>query len=242
MLVNNELYFAASNSFNDPFDCRARKDFEFKDGNDLISRMAQLEAAHQGITIEDAIAYLSKITATQGAIQAYKNRKSELFQKLVLQSFGICSFSEIPDDVLMWSHYSDGHKGFCVEFSRTDENILEQARPVDYPINDEFPFIDYWKTKPEEQIEEFKKIVLTKSKHWCYEKEWRILDRPSHVDATYSGHTSTYPDSMLSGIIFGARMPNENRETIIDLLSKKSVAFYESVIVKDHFKLEVSGI
>jgi hypothetical protein len=120
--------------------------------------------------------------------------------------------------------------------------MLKWARPVDYPINDEFPFIDYWKTKPEEQIEEFTKIVLTKSKHWCYEKEWRILDRPSYVDATYSGHTSTYPDSMLSGIIFGARMSQKDRKTIIDILSKKSVAFYEAEIVKERFELEVSGI
>ena len=242
MLANNELYFAGSNTFNDPFDCRARKDFEFKDGNELISKMAPLEAAHQGIKIEDAIAYLKDVTATQEATHDYKKKKYELFQQLVLQSFGICSFSEIPDDILMWSHYSDGHKGFCVEFSRTDENMLKWARPVDYPINDEFHFINYWKTKPEEQIEEFTKIVLTKSKHWCYEKEWRILDRPSYVDATYSGHTSTYPDSMLSGIIFGARMSQKDRKTIIDILSKKSVAFYEAVIVKDRFELEVSGI
>ena len=242
MLANNELYFAASNAFNDPFDCRARKDFEFNDNNDLISKMAPLEATHQGIAVSEAVAYLKEVTATQDAIQDYKKRKSELFQLLVLQSFGICSFSEIPNDILMWSHYSDGHKGFCAEFIRTDENMLKWARSVDYPTNDEFPCIDYWKTKPEEQIEEFTKIILTKSKHWCYEKEWRILDRPSEIDATYSGHTSTYPDSMLSGIIFGARMPQKDRKTIIDILSKKAVSFYEAVIVKDRFELSVVDI
>lgn len=36
MLANNELYFAASDSFNDPFDCRARKEFEFKDDDEFI--------------------------------------------------------------------------------------------------------------------------------------------------------------------------------------------------------------
>lgn len=242
MLANNELYFAASNAFNDPFDCRARKDFEFNDSDELISKMAPLEAAHQGITLEDAIAYLKGVAATREATHDYKRTKSELFQKLVLQSFGICSFSEISNDILMWSHYSDGHKGFCIEFSRTDENMLTWARPVDYPVNNDFPFIDYWKTKPEEQIEEFTKIVLTKSEHWCYEKEWRILDRPQYTDGAYVGHTSKYPENMLSGIIFGARMPNEDRKTIIDLFSNKPVPFYEAVTVNDRFELEVYGI
>ncbi len=242
MLASNELYFSASNGFNDPFDCRARKDFEFKDRNELISKMAPLEATHQEITIEDAVAYLRGVTATQATIDDYKKEKSELFQQLVLQSFGICSFSEISNDILMWSHYSDGHKGFCLEFSRSDENRLKWARPVDYPTNDEFPFINYWKTEPEEQIQEFTKIVLTKSKHWGYEKEWRIVDGPSQVDATYSGHTSTYPDSMLSGIIFGVRMPEKDRKIIIDILSKKTIAFYEAVIVKNRFQIEVVRI
>jgi hypothetical protein len=242
MLANNELYFAASNAFNDPFDCRARKGFKFKDTNELMLKMAPLEVTHQKITMAEAVTYLKVVTAKPEAIEEYKRRKSDLFQLLVLQSFGICSFSEISHDILMWSHYSDGHKGFCVEFNRTDENILGSARPVDYPTDDEFPFIDYWKVKPEEKIEEFSKIVLTKSKHWCYEKEWRILDRPNHVDATYSGHTSSYPDSMLSGIIFGARMSREDRRTVIDILSKKPVAFYEAETVKDRFEIKVTEI
>ena len=29
-------------------------------------------------------------------------------------SIGVSCFSEKPDDMLMWSHYADSHKGFCV--------------------------------------------------------------------------------------------------------------------------------
>lgn len=239
MLANNELYFAASNAFNDPFDCSARKEFEFKDKNELITKMAPLEASHQNISIGEAESYLEQVVASEQTTEDYIKKKSVLFQKLVLQSFGICSFSEIPNDILMWSHYSDGHKGFCVEYSRTDENILKWARPVAYPGNDEFPYIDYWQREPEEQIGEFTKVILTKSRHWGYEKEWRILDRPSHVDDNYSGHTSTYPDRMLSGVIFGARMPEKDRKTIRGVLASKSVAFYEAEVIKNRFQINI---
>ncbi len=32
-------------------------------------------------------------------------------------SLRICCFSEQPDSILMWSHYAQDHKGFCVEYS-----------------------------------------------------------------------------------------------------------------------------
>lgn len=239
MLANNELYFASSDAFNDPFDCRARKEFEFKDRNELITKMAPLEVSHQSITIKKAVSYLEEVTASPQTTENYIKKKSEHFQQVVMQSFGICSFSEIPDNILMWSHYSDGHKGFCIEFSRSDENMLNWAKPVDYPANDEFPFIDYWKGKQKEQIEEFKKIILTKSKHWYYEKEWRIVDGLGYVDANYQGHTETYQDNMLSGIIFGERMSKMDRKTIKDILEKKPVVFYEAEKVKNRFQIRI---
>lgn len=239
MLANNELHFAASNTFNDPFDCSARKEFEFKDENDLISKMAPLEVSHKKISIKDAVSYLEGITSSPEATDDYIKKKSTLFQKVVLQSFGICSFSEIPDDILLWSHYANGHKGFCIEYSRTDENILKGARPVTYPEDDEFPYVDYWKTEPEEQIEEFAKVVLTKSRHWNYEKEWRILDRPDHIDESYRGHRSTYPNSMLTGIIFGEQMPEKSRKTIRDILTGKPVTFYEAKLIKNRFQISI---
>lgn len=240
MLANNELYCAASNTFNDPFDCSARREFEFKDKNELITKMAPLEVSHQGITMTEAMSYLEGIAASESTIKDYITKKSALIQELMFQQiFGICSFSQIPNDILMWSHYSDGHKGFCIEYNRNDENILKWARQVIYPEDDEFLYFDYWTVEPKEQIEEFKKIVLTKSRHWSYEKEWRIVDKPSHVDNCYRGHTITYPDNMLSGIIFGARMPEKDRKTVRDILAKKSVSFYEAEVVKNRFQINV---
>lgn len=171
MLANNEVYLAASHCFNDPFDCRARQDFECVNDKELIEKMAPLKVEREGIPIEEARKFLKRVVANNDAKEKYIKRYSEYFQKVVLQSFGICSFSEVPNDILMWSHYSDSHKGFCIAFNRTPGNQLQWARRVNYPANDEFPIVNYWVTELNQQIEEFSKVVLTKSKHWAYEKE-----------------------------------------------------------------------
>jgi hypothetical protein len=238
MLENNQLYFAASFTFNDPFDCRARKEFEFTDDNDLIEKMAPLEAAHQSIAVDQAVEYLKRIIADNRK-EEYLGEKSSLFQKLVLELYGICSFSEVSNDILMWSHYPDGHQGFCLEFERSPDNMLQWVRPVEYPENDEFPYVEYWRQKPNEQIDEFSRIVTTKSKHWSYEKEWRALDRPDQIDEQYRGHIKNYPEAMLTGVIFGVRMLAENRQRIKEILAGRNADLYEAKIVRNRFQIEV---
>ncbi len=43
-------------------------------------------------------------------------------QEMAKESGVIC-FSEINNDILMWSHYTP-HTGFCIEFDRNEENDL----------------------------------------------------------------------------------------------------------------------
>ena len=243
MLANNELYFAISELFNDPFDCKARKEFEFKDDEDFINKWTPLEASQQNITIEAAHSYIKEIVSNQHTKEEYIEKKSKMFQKIVLQSFGVCTFSEVPDDILMWSHYADSHKGLCIIFNRKPNNELAFARQVDYPENDELPYINYWLgPQNQQQLDEFVKIICTKSKHWGYEKEWRLIDRPDVIDKHYKGHSKKYADDMLNGIIFGLRMNTNARKTIRNILSGKSVKYYEAQIVKNKFRLEIVKI
>ncbi|TOC13300.1 hypothetical protein CGJ90_24575, partial [Vibrio parahaemolyticus] len=57
-----------------------------------------------------------------------ENLKSSLvsgdFTKSMTSSFGICSLSKTFENILMWSHYADNHKGFVVEFE-TPTNFAE---------------------------------------------------------------------------------------------------------------------
>jgi hypothetical protein len=36
-----------------------------------------------------------------------------MYQETVTSKVGVMCISEVPDDILMWSHYADCHKGVC---------------------------------------------------------------------------------------------------------------------------------
>jgi len=242
MLERNELYFCASHGFNDPFDSRGRRSFEFTSDEELIKRFVPLECSRQNISEDEAVAYLKDMISSEMRRMGYLNANSALFQKLVLQGFGICCFSEIPNDILMWSHYAGGHTGFCLEFARADDNFLGYARKVTYPEDDEFPSVDYWIQDPNRKLEEFTKIVLTKAKHWAYESEWRAVDRPEEISHQYVGHVGRYEPDILSGIIFGLCMSVDQRGELQSLLAGRPVKFYEARAVKNRFQIEIVEI
>ncbi len=88
----------------------------------------------------------------------------------------IC-FSEVNDNILMWSHYAQGHTGFCIEFDRNEKNELgkwEYCVPVSY--NTDNNVLSFTLNQLTES-ETFAKIATSKSLLWEYEKEWRLLVR-----------------------------------------------------------------
>lgn len=83
---------------------------------------------------------------------------------------------------LMWSHYADSHRGFCIEYdynSLTEDEMASLPLPIVY--TKERPLLT-WKAAldntPENISEATAQItlgLLTKDNEWKYENEWRIL-------------------------------------------------------------------
>ncbi|WP_053553524.1 DUF2971 domain-containing protein [Sphingopyxis sp. 113P3] len=63
--------------------------------------------------------------------------------KLLFDHTRIACFSAAPDNLLMWSHYADGMRGFCIAF---DENLILGDDPKDYLTDVEYldkpPLVD----------------------------------------------------------------------------------------------------
>lgn len=79
----------------------------------------------------------------------------------------ICSLSSSPSDILLWSHYADGHKGMAIEF---DASGLEATiHRVEYV--DELPLYSHTllgMPTPQE-------LLTHKTRHWEYEHEYRVI-------------------------------------------------------------------
>lgn len=144
-------------------------------------------------------------------------------QNLLTQKFngllGVLSFSEVPDSLLMWSHYGVSHSGFVLAFDAKHSYFHEEKGP-----EDEFRHLRrvvYRDVRPSATLVELNGVdmFLVKSIHWSYEREWRIIRPLSDADIVHSSnpfnvHLFRYPPSSLQAVIIGARASDKTIQSI----------------------------
>jgi hypothetical protein len=236
VIIKRLIYFAHANQFNDPFDCRIRfnhdgtvEDWKSYFRKSLPRDFPGLSTAQIEEMIEEKV---------RDPLLRDEKRLDELDEKVRehhLEQVGICSLSADPTQILMWSHYADSHQGFCLEFS-THQNSFSLAFPVQYPKA--YPHFNYLQLQKQGPLEFVKAVLLTKSKLWEYEQEWRILE--------FSGPRKLYPyePHALTGIVLGYWMNPENKKLIHQAVQKtdQSVRLYQAIPQRRGFKMEISPI
>ncbi len=66
----------------------------------------------------------------------------------LLRETGICTLSDIPDNILMWSHYAEFHRGFVVGF-RVNWNNMDHTHPHSAGLNLITQEVTYSEHRPE---------------------------------------------------------------------------------------------
>lgn len=129
-------------------------------------------------------------------IQVIKSTQQDYQQhwwNTLLPSIRVFSVSEDRDNLLMWAHYARDHTGVVFEFwSLPDEdNPLSISRAVEY-VDSPLPFMteaelldDMTGIKKLDMDALYKRYVYAKSKHWSYEREWRVW-YPLAATGTYA--------------------------------------------------------
>lgn len=145
-------------------------------------------------------------------VQAFMTRK---FDELL----GAFCLSEVPDSLLMWSHYAASHTGFVLAFDAKHAHFHEEKS-----ADDEFRHLRrviYREARPSAVLTDFEGIdvFLVKSGHWAYEREWRIFRALSEASVVYPGapfstHLFRFPPSALQAVVLGARSSVETASTI----------------------------
>ncbi len=111
-LISNNLYLNHYSSFNDPFECRCEIRAGFPQLADSSARLADVmrawgfERPDDEVAVENYEDYISSLEGAEPNIAYY------------IDSARITCFSKRPDNLLMWSHYGDGLRGFCIEFDK----------------------------------------------------------------------------------------------------------------------------
>lgn len=178
----------------------------------------------------------------------------------------ICCFSESCNDLLMWSHYANAHKGICVEYDLKllkDVDIIKHIFPVVYSkkrllkvdINDLFKNlrelnfnIFHNGDNSDIELSQLLPLLVTKGGAWRNEKEWRIIYTKQEL---YEKSDTNYIDSSLlniefscvSGVYLGFRIDNEVKENIIEIIErqnknrKKPIEIYQTTLSNSNYEL-----
>jgi hypothetical protein len=220
IITNQEIYLAAPSQFNDPFDCYPRityyrdKELQLKF---FIENVIQQE---EGISIEEA----EKIAKRMVENEEWGQLNMRSIVRDVLDEYGVYSLTELNDNMLMWSHYANSHKGVCLEFDSSDpKDVFGQAVSVEY--SSELPKINTMDSRP---FYGTVPAMTVKAKDWSYEKEWRIIrSRTAGGPGTHK-----FDSQKLTGIILGAKIELSDKEKVIDLVNQYpgEIKIYQAVL------------
>lgn len=196
-LLSHQYYASKMADLNDPFEG------EFDEAiSDLVRLFKELENTD---SIEKSWNSIKEFKSVLGVFSIELKEKTNIF----------------PVNELLWAHYSDSHKGFCIEYDI--DKIISSYSPF-YELNK--VKVDYDINCPKVLIEDItqKQVILqkmygTKSLPWNYESEFRLIFDNAGI--------KTYHPSALKNIYFGLNMDEKRQEDIINGLLGNDVVFYK---------------
>ncbi|WP_138482143.1 DUF2971 domain-containing protein [Dyadobacter bucti] len=150
----------------------------------------------------------------------------------------ICSLSEKNDSLLMWSHYSQDHTGFCVEYDFTDSSW--QPFPMElYPVHYSNEILDL-KSCQDLRLNIYNIAILASiAKHtdWEYEQEWRSFMWNSII-------SNEIPSPTPTGIYFGAKSTSQNQHIkhAEEIALTKNITRYRMELAIDRFELRAQAL
>jgi hypothetical protein len=104
------------------------------------------------------------------------------------RGFSVLSLSENPVSKLMWSHYSDSHRGFCIEYNFAKLPYDDLRRRLCFPVFYTHKLRDATRYMAKTDFIDYNNLFgqFMWSDDWAYEKEWRIVYAigPNHVYVT----------------------------------------------------------
>jgi hypothetical protein len=233
LLLYNELYLASPKDFKDPFDCRIPPNFidlTQKEKNDYINDLAisrSEESREKGLDFKNVLNNLED--RFKNSIEAQK-----YFEKLLFtcqdKYYGVLSLSTRWNSILMWSHYSNCHKGFCVGFweeKLRNSGHFGKGGIVYYDTK--FPNIKPKVTKdPSDIIEKTFIQTHTKSEDWTNESEYRLVQNYFPKEPKSFERIININDDVFSEVILGINISESSEKEIVAICKKKNIPVYKA--------------
>lgn len=256
-LKNGTVWLAHPSSFNDPYDCHIFVDLDKAGSKSLPpdfrnifpeSIYAQLEAkVAKGERPLKAAREILSLVMSENQISAFDklifdcDKQFGKDLEMLKDSYRACSFSARLDSMLMWSHYADQHKGFCIEYMVSDLPPTDFRNRFMYPVNYQDKVFDastilntgahYNNLRPTQ-------IALVKAKDWEYEEEWRlVIDHGIYKD---NGAAFGMPNP--KAVYLGSLIKEQDASDIKEICANKEIPVFSMEHDRHRFKMTPRSI
>lgn len=237
--------------FNDPFDFQTEFRFGFEieelkqklsdeienlvfgdeepkgDLDHPLFAMTMLSRKNRNKSSKEAFRKFMQPAADEGEKNALKYlTEIQAWWKEFRLKFRVYCVSEVHNDILMWAHYADCHRGAVIKHKCLTEfdRAICAALPVKYEAEipvianiDEY-VLHLTGQRNLDLTELFTMFATTKSPHWSYEKEWRCISYDSLNDGSLFEFSSILPEE-IEAIYLGCKMNKEDQLEIQKLIS-----------------------
>ncbi|MDI1234283.1 MAG: DUF2971 domain-containing protein [bacterium] len=237
ILTERELFFSMPNKLNDPFDSLLPFRFEDK----VLTKENSLKSIYFYKKLFNP--RMSENELLQASLYDLDNTDWERrwkeylprHRELVNLNWGVLSMASENHNLLMWSHYANGHQGFCIGF---DTRILCQVAEcaiMDMNYTNEFLLLPPYELGKDE-TDQIVQLLITKSELWRYECEYRLLKFRTPMEPY---RKLIVPAEAYKELIFGASISIETKKVMTDIATIKfpKMTIFQSEIDDNEFKL-----
>jgi hypothetical protein len=148
---------------------------------------------------------------------------------------GVYSLSHIAKNHLMWAHYSNEYKGYCIEYKIPPKNNCSKDTPCLYPVEYvEAPHKIEWSLIEHYNIGLLKYYMIgNKPMCWNYELEYRAIfpTGQKEFDIPYE----------IESIIFGPESEPNLKQSIKDIFGT-TIIYREAIKMAGTYELDVVDI
>lgn len=223
-IIGNEptIKFSSAFNLNDPYELK----FNLQIDPFAAGQREEFFRRSIGKTEEDFIAWQNQVS------ENYIWYAEQEQRALLSQSITLSSFTASNENNLMWSHYTDNHRGICVEYVEESIDFLKKTKgffacdKVQY--SDMPPIVS--------SIENFKsqisKMLFNKQSEWKYESEYRmVLLSDNNCDFI------KISPQLIKAVYIGSKAPRELVERILELCKSSNIDIYWGITIGNTYKV-----
>jgi len=257
LITSPEIYFCSPRLINDPYDCSMRARYDLLTEEEILLRIKYYIKKYNSHLTTPEINKLSLEILNERHFENPENlyELKKLNDDFIYNYNGIFCLSEIRDNLLMWSHYANAHKGFCIghnilELNKSLTNYLGERTDLTIDLKKIEYTGEYPLCKPDsndiDNVDYLLRIFEIKYLDWKYEREYRYImtgsvNRLNNIDEF---RKVIIEKEIITEVILGCKMSDDNKKELLSCLKKDypHTKIYQAIIKKNSFALDFKDI